>query len=73
MLGSETTSTGYVTELTERLHQYSRTSSDLRKLLPSVEKNSPKIQKSKFSKILKLGSAPTPTEHLTKISERLHH
>ena len=45
-LGSEPTPTGYVTEVTERLHHYSRTSSDLKKLLPSIEKNSPKIQKS---------------------------
>ena len=72
-LESEPTPTRYVTELTERLHKYSRTSSDLRKLLPLVEKNSPKIQKSKFSKILTLGSEPSSTGYVTEVSERLHH
>ena len=73
MLGSEPTPTGYVTEVSERLHHYCRTSSNLKKLLPSVEKNLPKIQKSKFSKIPMLGSEPTPTGYVAEVSERLHH
>ena len=72
MLGSEPTPTGYVAEVSERLHHYCRTSSDLKKLLPSVEKNLPKIQKSKFSKIPMLGSEPTPNGYVTEVSERLH-
>ena len=50
MLGSETTPTGYVTELTERLHQYSRTSSDLKKWLPLLEKKFTKNSKIKIFK-----------------------
>ena len=73
MLESKPTPNGHVTEVTERLLQYSRTSSDLKKLLPSVEKNLLKIKKSKFSKILTLGYEPTPTRYVTEVSERLHH
>ena len=72
-MGSEPTPTGYVTEVTERLHPYSSTSSDLKKLLNLIEKYSLKIQKSKFSKILTLRSEPTPTGYVTKVSERLHY
>ena len=37
-LRPEPTSNGYLIEVTERLHHYSRTNSDLKKLLPSNEK-----------------------------------
>ena len=71
---SEPTSIGYVIEVTKRLQKYSRTSSDLKKLLPSDEKkNSPKIKKAKFKKIPILGSEPIPTGYVTKVSERVHH
>ena len=66
MLGSEPTPTGYVTEVSERLHHYCRTSSNLKKLLPSAEKNSQKIQNSKYSKIPMLGSEPTPTRYVAE-------
>ena len=72
-MGSEPTPTGYVAEVTERLHHNSSTSSDLKKLLNLIEKNSPKIQKSKFSKILMLRSNATSAGYETKVSERLHY
>ena len=51
-LRPEPTSNGYLIEVTERLHHYSRTNSDLKKLLPSNEKTkiSPKLKKIKISK-----------------------
>ena len=74
-LRPEPTSNGYLIEVTERLHHYSGTNRDLKKLLPSNEKNKNmlKIQKSKFPKILTLGSEPTPTGYVTEVTERLHH
>ena len=50
MLGSEPTPTGYVAEVSERLHHYCRTSSDLKKMFPSVEKKFIKNSKIKISK-----------------------
>ena len=50
MLGSEPTPTGYMAEVSEKLHHYCRTNGDLKKLFPSVEK---KFVKNSITKIFK--------------------
>ena len=62
MLGSEPTSNGYVIEITTRLHHYSRTSSDLKILLPSSEKTKicQKFKNQNFQKSSRWGAQTYP-------------